>query len=50
MSYIKRLYEEKHYKWGRSGVPFVQVGSPMSPRKNNGTRSKTLSKNKKSNA
>jgi hypothetical protein len=50
MSYSKRLYEKKHYGRGRSGVPYVRVGSPLSPQKTNGTRSKTLQKNKKSNS
>ena len=48
MSYMKRLYEEKHYKKVRTGRPFLQFRSPLSPRKSNGTRSKTLSKIQKS--
>jgi hypothetical protein len=32
MSYIKRLYEEKHYKKSRSGLPYLEFRSPLSPR------------------
>jgi hypothetical protein len=29
MSYIKRLYEEKHYKKSRSGLPYLEFRSPF---------------------
>ena len=46
MSYSKRLYEQKHYGKDRTGVPFFEHKSPQNI---DGTRSKTLPKNKKSN-
>ena len=46
MSYSKRLYEQKHYSKKRTGVPYREHKSPQNI---DGTRSKTLPKNKKSN-